>query len=223
MFLLSFVAFTSLVSAQRVEINQETFLQKYDEVIKKTDDLSQKTTFTGKTFNTGIENDGKPQIVTIEFVAPDKSRTVKNTWSSQLNKYITTESFLIGNTLFEKKGDSWTKEENNEKVKPLRSEVWRDKIIKDVNWYLTENIEFENQKADLYEVVLHRFEKTQKFADSPIIEYEFTFRQKFWITKDNLLLKTEAEQIDAKPGAINAHFVYVYEYESTIKIEAPIK
>ena len=47
--------------------------------------------------------------------------------------------------MYEKKNDKWTKNEIDGQVNPFDSKTWRDKSLKEVNWYLTKNVEFENQ------------------------------------------------------------------------------
>jgi hypothetical protein len=72
-----------------------------------------------------------------------------------------------------------------------------------------------NQKADLYEVK----KKTKyKIKDR---EFLSIYTEKFWFNKDGLFLKTEDES--ENNGKVTSHTVREYEYDSNIKVEAPIK
>lgn len=76
--------------------------------------------------------------------------------------------------------------------------------------------------ADLYELASELKYQYPDRKSNQLKEYVSTYRQKFWITKDNLLLKSETNEDDNRVGGINIQRVYTYEYNPNIKIEAPI-
>lgn len=158
----------------------------------------------------------------IEFVPPDRRTFRSETWIANQIPVIK-EKINIGKTEFEKTPEGWQKKEVSEgEIKPLREDIFKERVNRDAKWFVTENVQYEDKLADLYECVWVTKYKFKRFESEPEIEYEISFKQKFWITKDNLLLKSEAIQNNSKPGEINAYHVFTYVYDPNIKIESPL-
>lgn len=149
-----------------------------------------------------------------EYVPPDRVRRLRETKNEQ--GASRTEAILIGQKTYVKlKNEDW------KELPPLEDKSFggikadvsdRQKTV-EVKYKGQTTIK--NQSADLYEIRV-----TRKY-DSPTFRSITVDIERYWLNKDGMFLKRESESKRDSEKAI-LHIIWEYEYDPSIKIEAPI-
>ena len=77
---------------------------------------------------------------------------------------------------------------------------------------LLEKTFFNGRAVSVYEVVSDEY-----FSDSG----DWRITSRYWLSEENLLLKTESEIVDKKNNVLSKQ-ISIYDYDPNIKIEAPV-
>ena len=226
-FLLAFICFGHLfVYGQKTEIYQENFLEAYNKMLKKTNKLSQRTTLSKKSWIIGSSRSIISKVI-VEFIPSDKIRTVEQVGFKDNDKLPTStiEFIIVGDTEYKKDSfnNIWSKYLTDRSAKPYRCSIF-PKGVKNAKWYRTENVSIGDEVVDLYEEYIEiKSIGLMGLATNQFGERVYTSKNNFWITKDNLLIKSESSLNNNTIEADNFFAVYLYEYDPNIKIEVPIK
>jgi len=90
-------------------------------------------------------------------------------------------------------------------------------------YYLTENVQLNNQTADLFVLEIENKGQVTNPNTKEVSDFIDYRMEKHWISKDGLLLKWELTDRGINPEKIRSRRSWIYEYDPNIKIEAPIK
>jgi hypothetical protein len=159
---------------------------------------------------------------TNEFVPPDKIRNVFEAKMFDRNKIILSESIQIGDDRYERKnGGDWSKRVLEKVISSSNNHV---KVVEnDSKFYLTENVRLGSQTANLYEKIYESKFVSPNQTASEAKGTVFYRREKRWISRTGLLLKVESEEESHQMRKVMSRRITTYDYDSNIKIEAPIK
>jgi hypothetical protein len=214
------MCFVSLnVYGQRKEISREEFLDAYKKAGEKIKTIAFRITIKNELYRGNeweiIQSD------VADFVPPDRRHTITEVTAPN-GKKIFIERILIGNDDYKREnGGNWIKRTSNttnqQQNNPIKT------VENDSKFYLTENIQFNNQTANLYEV-LAEYKITTPIRATHERKETISYRkEKRWISRDGLLLKMEMEDEFQGTQKSNSRRTWIYEYDASIKIEAPIK
>ncbi len=162
----------------------------------------------------GVSSNHKEESLS-EYAPNDRRRFVLTLKTPIITK---SETIYIENKKYVRKNDGEWKEEL---IKPKVSTQSERKIEVESNEYKYLGQETINaQPTEIYvHVAKHKFknEKTSRTSNS-------IYTTKYWLDKNGLLHKMES-QAEISDGIMNSSSkrTYFYEYDPTIKIEAPIK
>jgi hypothetical protein len=158
----------------------------------------------------------------VEFIPPNKTHLVSEMKSFNRMKVFSTETIRIGDDNYKREnGGDWIKQ-IQEKVVSLPSNFTRT-IANNAKAYLTENVQFNNQIANLYEITVKYTHQVQTSPANKEVRDIITYhKDKIWMSRDGLLLKSESEDESPEPVKFLSRRSSVYEYDSSIKIEAPV-
>lgn len=212
------------VYGQKTEIYQENFLEAYNQMLKKTNKLSQRTTLSKKSWIIGSSRSIISKDI-VEFIPNDKIRTVVQSGVHDKLSSFTIEFIIVGDTEYKKDSfnNIWSKYLTDRSAKPYRCSIF-PKGVKNAKWYRTLNVSIGDEVVDLYEEYIEiKSIGLMGLATDQVGERVYTSKNNFWITKDNLLIKSESSLNNNTIEAVNFFAVYLYEYDPNIKIEAPIK
>lgn len=199
--------------------SQEKILEEteFTEIINKTEKfLVGKTFRLTKTTDSFFDRDLNPEIVEIEMketVQPDKWRTVEEYKSA--SKHTKVEMIWDGKNLYKKSNDGvW------EKFLGAGSGGGGSKSGKITRIYrFVEKTTLNNQDVNVYEMEENRI--ANKFTQTSMYQVHYIEKTKYWIAKDESVLKKIIEsEIEGSKQLIRDN--WIYEYDSTIKIETPI-
>ena len=214
--ILIFSLFSS-VSAQEKKISEQEFVALRKNASEKIKDKSYRVKMTSE--SSTIVTDPAPSWFTTSIIelTSDGYHNVYETKSA--DKVTRNEEIKVGNRKYTRlNNDAW------KEVTTVTSQngsgsgivtVTLAKSEKNVEWKYKGKKSLNGQNTDLYEV-----KTTTKFKlkDKDITSI---FTERFWLSQDGLILKTESESERNKK--VFSHTVYEYEYDPNIKIEAPIK
>ena len=204
------------IYGQRKEISKEEFFDAY----KKTGDkvaayriIGKSETYRGSELKS-VTNE------TSEFVPPDKRRFVSEMKMFEINKTFVFERILIGRDEYKRENNGdWIKRISNALVKPKNNNS--GVVENNAKFYLTENAKLDNQTANLYELTVE-YKHTRRNASNETKETVSYRKEKRWISRDGFLLKMEMEdEFEGLPRNWSRR-TRTYEYDPSIKIEAPI-
>ena len=170
-----------------------------------------------KTEENFADRNGKSESVKtkiLEIVPPDKRREVEEVKSAAENYRV--ERIWDGRNLYEKKDDgAWKKylgggdgggDLTSGRVTTIYKFIGKESL---------------NEKtANVYETETRRI--ANKFTQTSRYRVEYITKTKYWISEDGYFLKTIKESEVAGSNSLRRE-VEVYEYDTNIKIEAPIK
>lgn len=209
---------------QRREITQEDFYQRFNPMLEKSEKQSRRINFLEEKTGLGMDIKDTTQKV-VEIIPPDKiyfNSTLPNTSGNK------SETIYIGNTMYHKKIESRGEKLNNiwemtEGVKPRTLPTFKPANLEGVKWFLTENVVINGQMTDFIECILQKDIKKTSKKTKELEDFIFTGEWKYWINKDNFLIKAEHYQGDNDYLTLTLRLIYEYEYDPNIKIEAPIE
>jgi len=150
----------------------------------------------------------------LEIVVPDKKREVEEIKSPTKNSKL--ERIWDGKNLYEKQNDGeWKKYGGGSSV---GGSITSGQTTTTYRFVGKESLN--NRTADVYESESLRV--ANKMTRTSQYRVEYVTKTKYWISEDGLLLKMikESEVVGSK--ALSRETA-IYEYDSNIKIEAPIK
>lgn len=207
---------------QKRDISEREFSDAYRKASEKTRTFAVRLVSKSKRYR-----DGKAQSTenfTSESIPPNKNHTVTEIKLFDADKAFFVERILIGNNEYKREnGGDWTRRNFNEVGKtpnPIISEAEEN----GAKYYLTENVQFGNQTANLYELsVEEKITIPARSAHSTARELLSYRKEKRWISRDGRLLKMELEDESGDSPKSVSRRIWTYEYDPNIKIEAPIK
>ena len=220
-----FLCFASLnAPAQRKEISKEEYYKVIQSAERNTKNYPYRINGESKTFR---ENEKRPfELVKrlYEFQPNNGSRFVSEAKNAARNNVKTIEIIELGRFQYTRinNGPWQSRRIHGFDNLPVGS-IWR---FEDEKFYLTENVKFKNRKANLYEYAagtkVFRF---QIEGAPPLKSIKIRHAEKRWISADGLMLKVEIIS-DALPimnleNSLTCN-ISSYEYDSKIKIKAPI-
>lgn len=182
---------------------------------KKMKDKSYRVTVTFRRYkNVSDSLPNYPSKEVLEYVPPDRKREVRE--ASNEKGTTRTERISIGQKKYIKENNEDWRELQPSKVRmTVQGDRMEDKKTVEVRYKGQTKVK--NQSADLYE-------------KQTTIEYEsgngrtttvFTSIERFWFGKNGFFLKREFEsKKDSEENS--SHTILEYDYDSKIKIEAPI-
>jgi hypothetical protein len=143
-----------------------------------------------------------------DFVPPDRRHTITEVTAPN-GKKIFIERILIGNDDYKREnGGNWIKRTSNttnqQQNNPIKT------VENDSKFYLTENIQFNNQTANLYEVLAEYKITTPIRATNERKETISYRKEKRWISRDGLLLKMEMEDEFQGTQKSNSRRTWIY-------------
>lgn len=148
-----------------------------------------------------------------EYVPPNKWREVVELKSPSKN--TKTERLWDGKNLYERENDGeWKKYSGGGSIGGSIKSGRITTIYKFV-----EKATLNNQNVNVYEVETNR--KATKFTQTSMFEVHYIERTKYWISEDGFFLKKLSESEIAGSKSL-VREIWIYEYDPTIKIEAPI-
>jgi len=218
---------TSCASAQeKIEkksnekVSNENIIEesKFKELLAKTaENLKGKTYRLTETIEYFPDRDANVEGITtkiLEIVVPDKKREVEEIKSPTKNSRL--ERIWDGKNLYEKQNDGeWKKYGGGSSV---GGSITSGQTTTTYRFVGKESLN--NRTADVYESESLRV--ANKMTRTSQYRVEYVTKTKYWISEDGLLLKMikESEVVGSK--ALSRETA-IYEYDSNIKIEAPIK
>lgn len=191
---------------------------KFKELLAKTtENLKDKTYRLTETTEYFPDRDANVESVAtkiLEIVVPNKRREVEETKSPTKNSRL--ERIWDGKNLYEKQDDGeWKKYSGgggtNANITSGRTTTTYKLLGKEV---------LDNKTVDVYESESHRI--ANKVNQTSQYRVEYITKTKYWITEDGLLLKSIKNSEIVGSKALSRETA-IYEYDSNIKIEAPIK
>ncbi len=210
----------SSVYGQKREISKEMFNDSYKKAGENTGKLSHRIISEGYVYR-----DEESQIRSVEkgiseIASPNRSRFSIEHKNNELNTISYFELIKIDGVEYKRRNNGeWKKENTVINPNPTNSKSSRS----EAKYYLTENARLNNQTADLFELEVEYKHQTTNPVNRQMSESTTCRKEKRWISKDGLLLKLEMVDENTNPRKINSRRIWVYEYDPTIKIEAPIK
>jgi hypothetical protein len=222
------LSLTGICAQQRKLISRETAQQACNKAFENLNKVSYRKTIEGKT-STQDEN---TLILTQkgfeEFIPPNKKRLLLETKpirsTSSADKFFVTETVWIDGFKYsrdELTTNAWRK--FVEELQPFQPQRFPPASDQNVKYFLTENADLNGQNANLYELVIETKLQQKDSRTGLINEIVKLFKAKFWIFKNDLLLRWE-EEMDNDLWNLyrkTVRNVYNYEYNSNIRIEAP--
>lgn len=214
--ILIFSVFSS-VPAQEKKISEQEFVALRKNASEKIKDKSYRVKMTGE--SSTIVTDPAPSWFTTSIIehTSDGYHNVYETKSA--DKVTRNEEIKVGNRKYIRLNNEAWKEVSTTSPQGVSDSgsgaVTLIKSDKTVEWKYKGKKSLNGQNTDLYEV-----KTTTKFKlrDKDITSI---FTERFWLSQDGLVLKTESESERNKK--VFSHAVYEYEYDPSIKIESPIK
>ena len=191
---------------------------KFKELLAKaTEILKGKTYRLTETIEYFPDRDANSESVTtkiLEILQPDKRREVEKIKSPTKNSRL--ERIWDGKNLYEKQDDGeWKKYSGGGGMSSDFTSGRTTTIYKFVG-----KETLNNRTVDLYESESRRV--ANKMTQTSQYRVEYVTKTKYWISEDSLLLKTVKESEVVGLKALSRETA-IYEYDSNIKIEAPIK
>lgn len=216
--LLCLVSFN--VYGQRKEIQKEDFLNAYKKAGEKMKTMTYR--FVSKNEHYFGEELKSVQINTVEFVPPDKFHSIFDAKMFDRNQTLLSERILIGNDEYKREnGGNWIKQTksgtNQSPNNPIKT------VESNSKFYLTENVQLDNQTTKLYEVAVETKTSMPTGKTGETKETVFYRKEKRWISRDGLLLRLEMEDESQQMRKVVTRQIWIYEYDPNIRIEAPIK
>ena len=225
-FVMSFSFFTFCASAQEKtekKSNEKVFNENIIEesifkelLAKTTENLKGKTYRLTETIEYFPDRDAKVESVTtkiFELIPPDKRREVEEIKSPTENSRV--ERIWDGKNLYQKENDG-------EWVKYLGGNSGGGSFTSGrvtTTYKFSGKETLNNRTAAVYESESRRV--ANKFTRTSQYQVEYITKTKHWISEDGLLLKTIKESEIVGSKALSRETA-IYEYDSNIKIEAPI-
>lgn len=219
----------SVCAQQRKEISREEAQQACNKAFGNLNKFPYRKIIEGKNSSSDEKNLILAQKGIEEFVPPDKKHIRYETkpFPHKLvsDKFFVSETFWINGFKYikdERAGiNEWQK--SAEVLKPIEEQQFPPASDENVRYYLTENVNLSGQNVNLYELIIEsKFQRKDSQGEPPKEEVK-SFKARFWINDKGLLLRWE-EIMDNDiwiPYRKTVRNVYVYEYDSNIKIEAP--
>ncbi len=191
---------------------------KFNELLAKTtENLKGKTYRLTETIDYFPDRDANVERVTtkiLEIAVPDKRREVEEIKSPTENSRV--ERIWDGKNLYKKQDDGeWEKYLGGSSV---GGSITSGRTTTTYKFVGKETLN--NKPANIYESESHRV--ANKMTRTSQYRVEYITKTKYWISEEGLLLKTikESEVVGSK--ALSRETA-IYEYDSNVKIEAPIK
>jgi hypothetical protein len=215
-----FVCFASLnvFGQQRREISKQEFLDAYQKAGEKTKTFAVRLVSKSERYSGGKVQ--STENFTSESIPPDKNHTITEIKRFDADKSFSIERILIGGDEYKREsGGDWTRRNFNEVGKtpnPISSKA----VENSSKYYLTENAQFGNQTANLYELSVEN-KITIPSRNGAVREFVSYRKEKRWISRDGRLLKMELEDESGEAPKNVSRRVWTYEYDPNIKIEAP--
>lgn len=235
-FLVAFSAFglcsfllISCASAQEKNItksNEKKFDEnaieegKFKEILAKaTQNLKGQTYRLTKTIENFYDRDANSESVEtniLEIVQPDKKREVEEFKSAAKN--TRTERIWDGKNLYEKVNDGEWEKYGGGGNGSGGGDYSPGRIT--TTYKFSGKTTLNNQTANSYEAETHRI--ANKFTRTSQYQVHYIVKTKYWISEDGRFLKILKEsEIDGSKALTRE--TEIYEYDASIKIEAPIK
>ena len=191
---------------------------KFKEIIAgATENLKGKTYRLTKRKENFSDRDASSESVetnTLEIVPPDKKREIEEVKSATKNTRL--ERIWDGKNLYVKQNDGeWKKYSGGNSG---GGNFTSGRMTTTYKFVGKETLD--NKAADVYESESHRI--ANKMTQTSRYQVEYITKTKYWISEDGLLLKTIKESEIVGSKALSRETA-IYEYDSNIKIEAPIK
>lgn len=220
-FLLTFLFFTfSGVSAQENILTTEDLDIVINDLVntanQKIKDKTRRVTTTSTFSTIGSEVSTRKYKTIWEIIPPDREHFVSENESVEgVKRY---EFIRIGDKRFVRENNGeWKEESGNGRGSGNGAGAGIDAVIeRTVERRVKKGETVNNQTADLYEIVT----VTKYIYPNKTITN--SWKQSYWIDKNGLFVRTEDEFQNGEANTIS-RTVRDYEYDSNIKIEAPIK
>ena len=221
--IINIVIFLLFISAlniygQRKEITQSEFSALHQKAAQKSDKLSRRLISEGLTY----ENDGetireiKKEINEIE--SPERMRFFSETQNLLLNKSFSLEIIKYDGFKYHRENNSnWKKE----KIAETKSKDKTEPKIKR-KYFIKEHFRAEVKTAYMLESEEEFKTQVMDYKTKAISEYLVLRRIKYWIDKDDLILQSNMSIENSETNKIILCQSWLYEYDSTIKVEAPM-
>ena len=202
------------------KVSNENIIEesKFKELLAKTtENLKGKTYRLTETIEYFPDREANAEGVTtkiLEIVVPDKRREVEEIKSPTKNSRL--ERIWDGKNLYEKQNDGeWKKYSGGSSI---NSDYTSGRTTTTYKFLGKETLN--NRTAGVYESESHRV--ANKMTQTSQYRVDYITKTKYCISEHGLLLKTikESEVVGSK--ALSRESA-IYEYDSNIKIEAPIK
>ncbi len=216
------LSISSLVLAQE-KTNEKATNQnlieesEFNKILSKAEEnLKDKTYRRTKTEEVFADRDAAAKSVKIEIleiVPPNKRREVEEIKSSTENRKI--ERIWDGKNLYERENNGeWKKYSGGGGI---GFNIATGKIT--TTYKLIGNEMLNGKSVNVYEVESHRI--ANKFTRTSQYQVEYVMKTKYWISTEGYFLKSlkESEIVGSKSLIRETE---IYEYDSNIKIEAPI-
>ena len=205
---------------QRKEISKEMFHDSYKKAGENLGKLSYRViseVFVYGVDETQIRRSSKG---TTENFSPTIWRSISELKENEINRITYFEKIRIGEVEYNKnKNGVWTKKTV---VPPQPSPLIRNNSHT-AKYFLTENVRLENEVVDLYEMESQYNNQSTEPRTGRTAQSVGCLKQKSWINKKGLTLRTELIDEDEESRKIKSRRILVYQYDPNIKIEAPIK
>lgn len=197
----------AFVFGQEKMIDREKFEQARETAAEKLDGKTYRETTVVEFFTDRNAAPTKTRKTIIETIPPDREHLI---FETEQGKKEVIE--IKGTRYVRLNGGEWTQEDVV--VIGTGNGIGCSSTIKSESYTVTENSSFNGKTADFYEM-------KKKLSDCSNDIGDEIWLYKFWIGKDGMFLKTESEYEKVGGNSIQ-RITIVYEYDSKIKIEAPI-
>lgn len=191
---------------------------KFKELLAKTsENLKGRTYRLTETINYFPDRNANAERVTtkiLEIVVPDKKREVEEIKSPTENSRI--ERIWDGKNLYEKQNDGeWKKYSGGDSG---GGSLTSGRVTTTYKFIGRETLN--DKTADVYESESRRI--ANKMTQTSQYRVEYVTKTKYWISENSLLLKSVKESEIVGSNALSRETA-IYEYDSKIKIQTPIK
>ena len=199
----------ALVFGQEQTLEKSAFEAIVDKAFKNLSGKTHRSISIDEKYENGSPTAAKSVKMTTEWIAPDKSRMIIDTAGQRIEK------IQIGEKRYKRINDGqWELETRSGGGIAMGCGA----TIESESYTVSENTNLNGTSVNLYE----RIEKWSSVYCGSNDGKPEVWTKRFWISKEGLLLKTEhITEVPVKKST--SRTITTYEYDSKIKIEAPIK
>jgi hypothetical protein len=197
----------AFIFAQETTIDREKFNQARESAAKKLDGKTYRETTVFEIFTDRSSAPTQKRKTTIETIPPDREYVI---FETEQGKKEVIE--IKGTRYVRLNGGEWTQEELT--GIGMGNGIGCASRVKSESYKVIENSNLNGKTADFYEMKKTLTDCLDNASDE-------IWLYRFWIGKDGLFLKTENEY-GTMGGSSIQRTTIVYEYDSKIRIEAPI-